>query len=377
VLALEGLTKRYGDEVVLDDLSLTVEDGEFVTILGPSGAGKTTALLAVAGHVAPSAGRITIDGVEVSERPPDERPLGVVFQRGALFPHMSVEENLDYALAAADDAPEPTSGAREETVRDRLDLVGMTEHAEKRPDQLSGGQRRRVELARAVVADPELLLLDEPLTGLDRGLRVEMRREIARIHDATDATTLYVTHDQEEALSLSDRIVVMRDGRAVARGAPAALHDRPPSPFVARFLGDANRLAARAASGDAVAWHGHRLELGDADRPQQSDGARADDGASADDETAIYVRPSAVAMDPVDRDVTATGAVVDREYRGAATQLTVALDDGEERLRASRRDADGLRVGDETTVGFDADDATVFVDGRRRRVVDVALASAG
>ena len=373
MLEIDSLTKRYGVETAVEDLSMAVERGEFVTLLGPSGSGKTTTLLSIAGHVTPSAGTIRIDGRDVTDEPPENRSLGVVFQRDALFPHMTARENLVYALG-----PHGYGDREREERTDRfLSLVGMAGHAEKYPDQLSGGQRRRIELARALAYEPDLLLLDEPLTGLDRGLRREMRAEIARIHAETDVTTIYVTHDQEEALTLSDRIFVLDGGRPVAEGTPRNLYEQPPNPFVASFLGTVSKLPATvvgAGEADpdslAVEWCGFRFVL-DGDSPgPDSDG----DGLGVGDRLPLYVRPEAVKSslvgDGEPRDVTVEARVEKLTHGGARSTVLVETPD----CSPLRLTADGfpeLERGDRIEVGFDAEAPFAFVGPDRLRVVEV------
>ena len=371
MLTIDSLTKRYGAETAVEDLTISVERGEFVTLLGPSGSGKTTTLLAVAGHVNPTTGTIRIDGRDVTGEPPENRSLGVVFQRDALFPHMTARKNLAYALGPHDYGDRE----REERTDRFLSLVGMAGHAEKYPDQLSGGQRRRVELARALVYEPDLLLLDEPLTGLDRGLRREMRAEIARIHAETDVTTIYVTHDQEEALTLSDRIFVLDDGRLVAEGTPQKLYERPPNPFVASFLGTVSKLPATVVAADAarsnsniVEWCGCRFVLG---------GPGADSASNrpaVGNQLPLYLRPDAVKSsltgDAEDRDVTVEGQVEKLTHAGARSTVLVETPDGTH-LRLTADGFPKLEHGDRIEVGFDAKSLFAFVGPDRLRVVEV------
>ncbi|MFW5974479.1 MAG: ABC transporter ATP-binding protein, partial [Natrialbaceae archaeon] len=215
-------------------------------LLGPSGCGKTTLVQAVAGHVRPTAGRIRLRGRDVTDDSPESRRVGLVFQEPALFPHMTVGENVAYGLAARDDAP----GERAALVDEYLELVDLDTQRAAYPRELSGGQKRRVELARALAPQPDLLLLDEPLSGLDRALREELREEIARIQRETGVATLLVTHDQETAMALSDRLAVMRAGGLAAVGDPRRLYESPPSPFVASFLGRSNSFSATVTRAD-------------------------------------------------------------------------------------------------------------------------------
>jgi len=232
-LVLDGITKRYGAQPVVDGLGLAVARGECIALLGPSGCGKTTTLRMVAGFVAPDAGHIHLDGRAIERVPPHRRAIGMVFQNYALFPHLTAAGNVGFGLEMRGVA----RPAREARVGDALAMVGLGRFAARYPAQLSGGQQQRVALARALVTQPALLLLDEPLSNLDAGLRVEMRQEIAALRTRLGITTLFVTHDQEEALALADRIAVMDRGRIVECAAPATLTETPRHVFTAGFLG--------------------------------------------------------------------------------------------------------------------------------------------
>jgi putative spermidine/putrescine transport system ATP-binding protein len=246
-LRLEGVTRRFGGVDALSGLTLTIRRGEFIALLGPSGCGKSTALNCLAGLLPLSAGRIWQDESRLDTLPPERRGFGMVFQNYALFPHMSVRKNIAFGL-------QMRRVARAEVKRrvdEALALVHLEAHAAKLPGQLSGGQQQRVAIARAVVLEPALVLMDEPLSNLDAKLRLEMRTEIRRLHQALGLTTVYVTHDQEEALSLADRLVVLRDGVVQQVGAPAELHEHPANHHVADFMGYRNLLPLTYA-GDAT-----------------------------------------------------------------------------------------------------------------------------
>ncbi|MGX9144663.1 ABC transporter ATP-binding protein [Mesorhizobium sp. 128a] len=232
------VTKLYGQVAAVRELSLTVENGEFLTILGPSGSGKTTALMLLAGFAEPTDGDILISGKSVASVPSYRRDQGIVFQSYALFPHLTVRRNLEFPLEMRG----MKQLERAQLVRRMLERVHLAELGDRFPSQLSGGQQQRVALARALIADPPILLLDEPLGALDRNLREQMQSEIKSLHREFGKTTVCVTHDQEEALTLSDRIVVMRAGQIEQIGTPEALYDQPVSRFVASFLGEANIL---------------------------------------------------------------------------------------------------------------------------------------
>ena len=248
---LDGVSVRYGQgtEAVaaLEDVSLHVEDGEFFTLVGPSGCGKTTTLRAIAGFETPSSGSVRFGDHEVTGVPPEERGVGIVFQNYALFPHMTVAENVAYGLRFRD----PPGGiGRDERVEELLDLVDLQDFGSRNPDELSGGQQQRVALARALAPGPELLLLDEPMSALDARLRERLRLQVKAIQEELDITTVYVTHDQEEALAISDRVAVLSDGRVEQVGPPETIYRRPATRFVASFIGDNNLFEGTVESRD-------------------------------------------------------------------------------------------------------------------------------
>jgi putative spermidine/putrescine transport system ATP-binding protein len=246
-LVLQSLTKRFGDATVVDGLSLGVEKGEFVSLLGPSGCGKTTTLQMIAGFVEPSAGTINLGGRDLTKIKPAARGLGIVFQSYALFPHMTAAENIAFGLEMRGVAkPEQTR-----RVADALALVGLAGFSDRYPRRMSGGQQQRVALARALVIKPDVLLLDEPLSNLDAKLREEMQVELRQIQRTVGTTTILVTHDQGEAMALSDRIVVMNRGRAEHVARPTEIYRAPATAFVANFLGKINVLPATIADGVA------------------------------------------------------------------------------------------------------------------------------
>jgi putative spermidine/putrescine transport system ATP-binding protein len=235
-VSVRGLTKRYGDVVAVDGIDLDIAAGEFFTMLGPSGSGKTTTLRMIAGFEIPDEGTIELAGEDVSRLPPYDRPVNTVFQDYALFPHMTVQQNVEYGLMVKKVA----KGERKARAQAALEMVRLGEHGGRKPSQLSGGQRQRVALARAIVNRPKVLLLDEPLGALDFKLRQEMQIELKFIQREIGITFVYVTHDQEEALSLSDRVAVMKDGRVLQVGPPKELYERPRTRFVADFVGTNN-----------------------------------------------------------------------------------------------------------------------------------------
>ena len=247
-IRIEGLVRTFGDVVAVSDVNLEIPAGSLYFLLGPSGCGKTTLLRMIAGFAEPTAGRIWFGDRNVARVPANGRNTGMVFQNYALWPHMTVFENVAFGLEVRRLAKEKVR----EKVAQALELVRMGEYARRKPSELSGGQQQRVALARAVVFEPSVLLLDEPLSNLDAKLRLEMRHEIRRIVDVLGITTVYVTHDQEEALSLADGMAVLRAGKVVQAGAPREMYRRPNSRFVADFLGDTNFLPAILVRGDAA-----------------------------------------------------------------------------------------------------------------------------
>ncbi|MDD7928528.1 ABC transporter ATP-binding protein [Microbacterium thalli] len=310
-----GVTQRFGDFTAVDDIDLAIPSGQLTTLLGPSGCGKTTSLRMLAGYTQPTSGRIMIAGTDATRTPPERRGLGMVFQSYALFPHMTVAENVGYGLKLRKvAAPE-----RRRRVDEALDLVGLGHLAASRPKKLSGGQQQRVALARAIAIRPTLLLLDEPLSNLDARLRVQMRAEIRRIQSETGLTVVLVTHDQDEALEMSDNMVLMRDGRIMQEGAPSAVFTAPANRFVAEFLGYENFVTAPDGALTTV-------------RPEH---------------LVIGAAPGAAGL-------TLDGVVTDVAYRGVDRHVTVETTDaaGETvRLIADVRDEAVLaRPGDRVTV---------------------------
>ncbi|MBS0455416.1 MAG: ABC transporter ATP-binding protein [Proteobacteria bacterium] len=251
-LTLDRVALRFGPFQALDDFSLTIRAGEFVSLLGPSGCGKSTALNCLSGLLKISSGAITLDDRRIDVLPPERRGFGMVFQNYALFPHLSVRRNVAFGL----EMRKVPKAEVEQRVERALATVRLANQIDKLPGQLSGGQQQRVAIARAVAIEPPLVLMDEPLSNLDAKLRLELRHEIKRLHHALGLTTIYVTHDQDEALSLSDRIVVMRDGRIQQQGAPEALYNAPDNLYVARFMGYRNAFPVSMDRATAVVGQG-------------------------------------------------------------------------------------------------------------------------
>jgi putative spermidine/putrescine transport system ATP-binding protein len=307
-IELRRVRKTYGDVVAVDDLDLTVRPGEFVTLLGPSGSGKTTTMMMVAGFEELTSGTVLINGNPVDTLPPKDRNLGVVFQSYALFPHMSARENVEFALRMRRvRAPE-----RRQRAEEALERVGLAKLGDRRPRQLSGGQQQRVALARALVFNPAALLLDEPMAALDKRLREQMQEEVKAIQRSLGISVLFVTHDQDEAMSMSDRIVVMRDGKIVQEGAPEDVYAHPLTDWVANFLGDTNLLPCTVlerTGGVAVVDLGE-LGIG-----------RVRDRGVKGDQYAVSVRPEHLEFIPHDRtENSGTGRVVSSTNLGATVR---------------------------------------------------------
>ncbi|KYH25417.1 trehalose/maltose import ATP-binding protein MalK [Halalkalicoccus paucihalophilus] len=317
VLEIDGVTKRFGAECAVNDLSLSVREGELLTLLGPSGCGKTTTLRLIAGLERPDDGEVRVDGERVAAAedgtfvPPERRDVGVVFQDFALFPHLSAAENVAFGLDDWD------AEAREAHVDELLELVGLTDHADSKPNELSGGQQQRIALARSLAPEPDILLLDEPFSNLDVDLRVEMREEVRRILTEAGVTGISVTHDQEEAMSISDRVAVMHDGALMQVGDPAEVFQHPQSRFVAGFLGHASFVPGYVTD-DLV-----ETSLGNIGRDRIHGLAPEYDRTRID----VLVRPDDVLVRPADGGE-ADGRVTYRRYLGPTVLYRVELEDG-------------------------------------------------
>jgi multiple sugar transport system ATP-binding protein len=319
-IRVEGVTKSYPGTVALDDVSLTIEDHEFMVLLGPSGCGKTTLLRLIAGFEAPDAGSITIDGRDMAGVPPGKRGLAMVFQSYALFPHLRVFDNIAFGLRMHHVPAEEVSGR----VAGAAELMQITRFLDRYPGQLSGGQRQRVAVARALVVEPAVILMDEPLSNLDALLRLQMRAELKRLLQQVRTTTVYVTHDQVEALSMGDRTAVMRDGRILQCDTPMTVYDRPGDVFVAQFIGSPpmNVLRGRIAERE-VEVEGSRLPLAEAD------------GHRPGDEVAVGVRAENVEVLHAQGAGTLPAEVSVVEPLGSHLLLTLSL--GRQALKASTR----------------------------------------
>ncbi len=351
VVELQGVVKRFGEEVIaVDNVNLTITDGEFFSLLGPSGCGKTTTLRMVAGLELPTAGSIRIHGEEMGLRPPNKRPVNTVFQSYALFPHMTVAANIGFGL----EMRKVPKSERREQIDWAIDLVEMGNMAHRKPSQLSGGQQQRVALARALVNRPEVLLLDEPLGALDLKLRQQMQIELKNLQREVGITFVYVTHDQEEAVTMSDRIGVMHDGQLLQVDSPEAIYERPTTRFVADFIGQTNFLEATvAAANEVVLANGDRLRLA-SDQPVGTP-------------VAVTVRPERLTVhrrgDGLETRHRLDGRVETVTYLGNAVVYGVGIDWMHLEVRCPATLAGDRRdVGDEVTVSFEPEHAAVVID---------------
>jgi len=377
---LSALRKDFGAFRALDGVTLTVEDRELFALLGSSGCGKTTALRCVAGLLQPSGGDIFIGAQSVLKRQPYERPCGMVFQSYALFPHLSVFNNVAYGLRAREYAESgpvgkgrvlasfvserlfPPSAVMRRRVTDTLQLVGLADAAEQMPGQLSGGMQQRVALARAIVTEPEVLLLDEPLSNLDRKLRVSMRSMIRKLQQQLHITAIYVTHDQEEALSLADRIAIMDRGRLVQLGTPAEIYDAPATPFVADFIRAENLLPGTVMRrvGDELVVRAGSLEI-------RAAGRVTDMADMTGTGVRVVVRPQAIRLAPSRDDLhldnVFDGTVRFGVYLGATARYEVEVADASFIIDVpDPRPGALLRAGDRVGVGFAANSVILVSD---------------
>jgi spermidine/putrescine ABC transporter ATP-binding subunit len=349
---LVGLTKRFGAVTAVDELSLTVEPGELLTLLGPSGCGKTTALNLIAGFETPDAGAVRIDGVDVAGLPPHRREVGMVFQDYALFPHLTVRENLAFPLRVRGVAPAQV----DEQVATMLGLVRLPEYGDRLPRQLSGGQQQRVALARALIYHPRVLLMDEPFGALDRALRETMRAELRELQRALRITVVLVTHDQDEAMDLSDRVAVMRAGRLQQVAPPRALYEQPVNPFVAGFVGESNLLA-----GVVVSAEGEEAVVETA-AGRRLPAARG--GARAGDRVVVLLRPDAAELREADAAAAdgLTGVVEEVTDPGSLVRGRVRLDGGERLTVTRSRRATGpaLQIGTRVVLRWAPEDVRLL-----------------
>jgi multiple sugar transport system ATP-binding protein len=349
---LTGLRKEFGDLVAVDDLSMTIEDGEFVSLVGPSGCGKTTTLRCIVGLETPTSGTISFDGHDVTDLPPKRRNVAMVFQNYALYPHMTARENMAFALR--------DEGMGDDAVRHRIDetaeMLEIRDHLDKRPSELSGGQKQRVALGRSLVRDPDVFLLDEPLSNLDAKLRTQMRTELQKIHQEYETTTIYVTHDQEEAMTMSDRIAILNEGHLQQVSHPEAAYNRPANRFVAGFVGSPSINFMPCRSTDPIVAGPFSLETPDVVPP--------------DDATEIGVRPENFELRRAGEggsfaDATAPGTVTVVERLGSLNVVYVELDGYEGEITVQVSADKRFTVGDRVDVSIAERRFHVFAeDGR-------------
>ncbi len=313
IIKIEHLSRAFGDKVVLDDINLNIRQGEFITHLGPSGCGKTTLLRMIAGFLKPDSGIILMEGNDISDIPPHRRPLNTVFQRYALFPHLNVYDNIAFGLKLN----KVPSAEIENRVRKALKMVSMTDYEDRDVNSLSGGQQQRVAIARAIVNRPKVLLLDEPLAALDLKMRKDMQMELKQMHKELGITFIYVTHDQEEALTLSDTVVVMSDGKIQQIGTPIDIYNEPVNSFVADFIGESNILNGTMIRDREVEFIGHAFEC-------------VDEGFGSNTAVDVVVRPEDIYIIANTENAKFTGVVKSCIFKGVHYEMFVETDKGYE-----------------------------------------------
>jgi ABC-type Fe3+/spermidine/putrescine transport system ATPase subunit len=365
VVEVEGLSKNYGSVEALKSISFAIESGQYFVLLGPSGGGKTTLLRLIGGFIRPSQGRVLLHGRDVSDEPPNRRPTAMVFQSYALFPHMSVEKNVAYGLKLRKMAVPEIA----EQVARMLDLVGLTGYNERMPHELSGGQQQRVQLARSLVLESDILLLDEPLASLDAKLRKEMCLELKRIQEKVGITFVHVTHNQEEAMTIADRIAIIADGRLVEQGTARDIYERPRRRFTADFIGD-NNLLDGAVSATAADTGGRvKVDLGYAEVTVDATGAEGFEVA-AGDAVSLSVRSELVelmapgAAEDGKREIV-PATYVEEVYLGLTTSHLVRLPDGTEVAVRRISEAGGAAPpapGQEVRIGWKTSSARLHVE---------------
>ncbi|MFB6270746.1 MAG: ABC transporter ATP-binding protein [Halobacterium sp.] len=352
-ISLRGISKRYSADVLaVDDIDLEINSGEFVTLVGPSGCGKTTTLRTIAGFEQPTTGEVYIGGEDVTDAPPYERNTGMVFQDFALFPHLTVHENVAYGMRADGGYSEEEIDAR---VQEMLELVELPETGDRKPEQLSGGQQQRIALARALAPKPDALLLDEPLASLDKKLREQMQVELRRIQQEVGITTVFVTHNQEEALTMSDRLAVMNEGEFEQVGPPGDVYNEPETRFVADFIGTANIFdgeVAETADGFAT------VDCGDVQVESTAPG-----GTSVGKDVSVVARPERLQFASAATDGGAEaaenvfeGEITFRRHLGSSVEYRIETPDGRELVVARQSGLEEYQPGEEVTVSVDADD---------------------
>ncbi len=338
-VVLDQVVRQFGSNRALDGLSLSINPGEFMALLGPSGCGKTTALRVLAGFEKLDGGRVLVDGKDVSDIAAQKRDMGMVFQSYSLFPNMNARDNVAFGLQLR----KQRSSARKARAYELLELVGLGEHANKYPHQLSGGQQQRVALARAIAIEPRVLLLDEPLSALDAKVRAELRDQIRSLQQRLAITTVFVTHDQEEAMSISDRVCVMYNGRIEQVDTPSALYSNPGTPFVGQFVGVSSRIPA-VRRGDQVDVLGREVKI------------RGDLNAVPAGDLEALLRPEdlSVSVNPA-----GLGVVIHRSFLGSTTRVAVGIAGSNVKIDVRSSDADELELGTRVDVSVSARDVLV------------------
>jgi len=356
IIDLKHVSKRFGDKVVLDDISLYIRKGEFVTLLGPSGCGKTTTLRLISGFLAPDEGEILLDGKDISGIPPYKRPFNTVFQRYALFPHLDVYDNIAFGLKLQK-VPADEIDAR---VRKVLKLVSMTDYEDRDVESLSGGQQQRVAIARALVNRPKILLLDEPLAALDLKMRKDMQIELKEMHRELGITFIYVTHDQEEALTLSDTIVVMNEGKIQQIGTPTDIYNEPVNSFVADFIGESNILNGTMIADRRVSFIGHDFDC-------------VDEGFGENVPVDVVIRPEDIYFTQEESRTQFTARVKSCIFKGVHYEMFVETDTGNELMI---QDYDPYPVDSTVRLYIEPDDIQVMRKERTANVMDGKMVDA-
>lgn len=356
LVSLRGLNKHYGDFTAVDNLDLEIQDGEFLTFLGSSGSGKSTTLSMLAGFETPSSGEILVDGQSLVNVPPHKRDIGMVFQRYSLFPHLNVRDNIAFPLAIR----KLSSAETKKRVDAMLKLVQLDQFAHRKPSQMSGGQQQRVAIARALVYEPRILLMDEPLGALDKKLREDLQDELRQLHRRLGITIVYVTHDQEEAMRLSQRIAIFSHGKIVGLGTGFDLYQNPPNAFVASFLGNSNFLRIKASSNGAGSFEGQQLAI------------RLTPGLAAEQQALIMVRPEKAlalsaeqaAREPLPAGWNEVGATVGEVLFLGESQTCHVVTQGGTELTVKALSAAGMsmRPGEQVKVRWAVADACIYTE---------------
>ena len=361
VLEVKDLTKKFGESTVVKDISFNLYDGEFLFVIGPSGCGKTTTLRMIGGYESPSSGEIKVGGKLLNNVPLEKRNIGMVFQSYALFPHMTVQKNIEYGLRMRGIGKDE----RKERAANVIDLVELEEFAGRYPTQLSGGQKQRVALARVIVLEPDMLLLDEPLANLDKRLRDTMRVELKKLQEKVGITTLYVTHDQEEALTMADRIVVMHDGNILQVGSPKDVYNGPSSPFVAGFLGETSSFNGKVRT----CSDGTREVVVDEDMIVKPSATHS---LSEGDNAFVSIRPERIQLskDKQVQEVNCISGVIDFvSYLGSHVVYFINILDGGALLKASEAIPVGkasFEAGDRVQAYWQAENVVCISEGQRK-----------